>query len=145
MKKKIADAINDLFDIYKNIENKEEIYKEYVNNIMKNGKDDINNGSNNSSMNIDFSFSKNIMDTKASRKRENSLMSIRNSNQNFVEDIEMVKINEFDTDLTMMFKTNKYDNFFLKIKLYKKMKIINIVIFGVIAIVLYILIPFAKK
>ena len=72
-------------------------------------------------------------------------MSIRNSNQNFVEDIEMVKINEFDTDLTMMFKTNKYDNFFLKIKLYKKMKIINIVIFGVIAIVLYILIPFAKK
>jgi hypothetical protein len=145
LKKKIADAINDLFDIYKNIENKEEIYKEYVNNIMKNGKDDINNGSNNSSMNIDFSFSKNIMDTKASRKRENSLMSIRNSNQNFVEDIEMVKINEFDTDLTMMFKTNKYDNFFLKIKLYKKMKIINIVIFGVIAIVLYILIPFAKN
>ena len=92
LKKKIADAINDLFDIYKNIENKEEIYKEYVNNIMKNGKDDINNGSNNSSMNIDFSFSKNIMDTKASRKRENSLMSIRNSNQNFVEDIEMVKM-----------------------------------------------------
>ena len=145
LKKKIANAINELFDIYKNIDNKEEIYKEYINNIMNKGKDDRDNESNNSSMNIDLSFSKSSISTKINRKRENSLMTIINSNKNFIGNIEMVKVNEYDTDLTMMFKANKYDNYYMKLKLYKKIKLINIIIFSLISIVLYSLIPFAIK
>ena len=143
LKKKIVKTIDELFDIYKNIDNKEEIYKEYVNDIMKNGKEEYNSGSNNTSMDSQLSYNKNKSMT---RNRENSLMSIRNTNlMENMENIEMVKINELDTDLTMIFKSNKYDNYFMKLKIYKKIKLINLVIFAVIGIVIYCLIPVAVK
>ena len=110
---------------------------------MKNGKEEYNNGSNNTSMDSQLSYNKNKSMT---RNRENSLMSIRNTNlMENMENIEMVKINELDTDLTMIFKSNKYDNYFMKLKIYKKIKLINLVIFAVIGIVIYCLIPVAVK
>lgn len=142
MKKKISKKINELFDIYKSVNHKEEIYKEYINNIMQNAKEE-SIGSNNSSLDNEGSFPRKRVDSRISQKTTNSLMSIRGSN--LLENIEMVKINEYDTDLTMIFKENKYDYYFKKIKRYKKIKIINIIIFTVLGIVMYCLIPVALK
>lgn len=143
LKKKISKVINDLFEIYQNVEGKEEIYQEYVNNIMKNAREE-NNDSNNTSIGSDNSFRRKRVDSRIFRKRENSLSSLRGSNI-LDENIEMVKINENDTDLTMMFKTNKYDYVYTKLKIYKKLKIINIIIFGIIGLVMICLIPISFK
>ena len=142
LKKKISKIINDLFEIYKNVNNKEEIYHEYVNNLMRNARED-NSDSHNSSMGSDSSFTRKRIDSRFFRKRENSLGSLRGSN--LLENIEMVKINENDTDLTMMFKTNKYDYVYKKLKNFKKIKIINIIIFGIIGLVMICLIPILFK
>ena len=70
LNKKIEETINELFDLYKNINNKEEIYKEYVNNIMKNGKEDIKDA--NLSMDIDLLFNKSILKTNTTPNRGSS-------------------------------------------------------------------------
>ena len=143
LKKKISNIINDLFEIYRNVNNKEEIYHEYVNNLMKNAREE-NGDSNNTSIGSENSFTRKRNDSRIFRKRENSLGSLRGSN--FLdENIEMVKINESDNDLTMMFKTNKYDYVYTKLKNYKKNKIINIIIFGIIGLVMFCLIPISFK
>ena len=142
MKKKISKIINELFDIYKSIINKEEIYKEYVNNIMKNAREE-SFGSNNSSSDNEVSFHRNRIDTRISGNSSNSLKSIRGSN--LLENIEMVKINEYDNDLAKMFKVNKYDYISKKIERYKKIKIINMIIFGVLGLVMFCLIPVSVK
>lgn len=141
LKKKISKVINNLFDIYQNITNKEEIYHEYVNNIMKNAIEEKND--NNTSFGSDSSFTRKRVDLRIFRKRENSLSSLRGSN--LLANIEMVKINENDTDLTMMFKANKYDYVYTKLKNYKKVKLINIIIFGIIGLVMYCLIPISFR
>ena len=149
LKKKISKIINDLFEIYQNVNNKEEIYHEYVNNLMKNAREENNdnNISNSSNASLlgssDNSYTRKRVDSRIFRKRENSLGSLQGSN--LLENIEMVKINENDTDLAMIFKTNKYDYIYRKLKNYKKLKIINIIIFGIIALVLYCLIPISFK
>ena len=51
----------------------------------------------------------------------------------------MVKITENDTDLAMMFKTDKYNHYSMKMRLYKKIKIINIIIFSIIGLFIFIL------
>lgn len=73
---------------------------------MKNGKKDINNI--NLSKDIDLPFNKNILKTNTFRNTENNLVSLRNTN--FVSNIEMVNINDNDSDLIMTYKTNKYKN-----------------------------------
>ena len=55
----------------------------------------------------------------------------------------MVKITESDSDLTVMFKANKFNYYSMKMKKLKKIKIINIIIFSVIGLAMYILIPFS--
>lgn len=137
LKKKISNQINDLFDIYKNINNKENIYHEYVKNIMKADTDE-NNLSNNTSLDSEDSLRKRI--------RENSLMTIKGGNKStIIEDIEMVKMSERATDLTIIFKEDKFSFFYLNMKKYKKIRIINIIIFSVIAITMYCLIPLSFK
>ena len=44
LKNNITKTINDLFEIYKNIKNKDEIYGEYVTNIMKNSIEELSDG-----------------------------------------------------------------------------------------------------
>ena len=130
-------TINDLFDIYKTINNKEEIYQEYVHNLMNNAMEDKNIGANNSSFDKDVFTSKRI-DSEFIRK-SGSLKSIRN-NSGLMENIEMVKITENDTDLTMMFKIDKYNYYSMKMRIYKTIKIINIIIFSILSLFTFILI-----
>jgi hypothetical protein len=147
LKKNISKAINDLFDIYKDINNKEEIYTEYVNNIVKKA---LNNDSESDILtdsNDTGSFKKRRrIDSRFFRKRENSensLMSLRaDSNASLIENIEMVKYNENDTDLTIIFKRDKSNFFLMLMKLYQKIKIINIIIFSILGVILLILIIF---
>ena len=141
LKKKISKKINDLFDIYKNINNKEEIYHEYVKNIMKTDIDE-NNLSNNTSLDSGYSLRKR-MDSRI--QRENSLITIKGGNKStIIGDIEMIKVTERDTDLTIMFKEDKFSFYYSKLKKYKKIRIINIIIFSIIAAVMLYL-PFSFK
>ena len=143
LKKNISNSIDDLFDIYQNVKNKEEIYYEYVRNIMKNIEGN-NNDSNNSSMESSLSLRKRIDSEFFKKRDEKSLMSIRGlNNSDLMENIEMVKITESDSDLTVMFKANKFNYYSMKMKKLKKIKIINIIIFSVIGLAMYILIPFS--
>jgi hypothetical protein len=143
LKNNISNTIDDLFDIYQNVKNKEEIYYEYVKNIMKNI-DSNNNDSNNSSMESCLSLRKRIDSEFFKKRDEKSLMSIRGlNNSDLMENIEMVKITESDSDLTVMFKANKFNYYSMKMKKLKKIKIINIIIFSVIGLAMYILIPFS--
>ena len=136
LKRNIENTINDLFDIYKTINNKEDIYQEYVKNLMNSVMEDNNSRENNTSFDIDTLTRKRI-DSEFIRKSE-SLKSIRN-NSRIMENIEMVKITENDTDLAMMFKTDKYNHYSMKMRLYKKIKIINIIIFSIIGLFIFIL------
>ena len=139
LKKNIENTINSLFDIYKNINNKEEIYLEYVKNIMNNSMEDNNNGTNNTSFDTDI-FTRKINDSEIIRKSGslNSIIGVTTSG--LIENIEMVKINENDTDLAMMFKADKFNYYSMKMRIYKKIKIINMFIFSIIEIIIFILI-----
>lgn len=142
LQKNISNAINDLFDIYKDINNKEEIYNEYVNNIVK--KALSNNNENDNIIDfIDTGSAKKRIDSRSFIKRENSgnsLMSLRReSTMSLIENIEMVKYNENDTDLTLIFKSSKNNYYFMIMKLYKKIKTINLIIFSILGVILLIL------
>ena len=137
LKNNISNTINGLFDIYKTINNKEDIYFEYVQNLMNNAMENNNTGNNNTSFDNDL-FARKRIDSNFIRK-SGSLKSIRNDSA-LMENIEMVKITENDTDLTMMFKTDKYNFYSMKMRIYKKIKIINIIIFSIIGLVIFILI-----
>ena len=73
---------------------------------MKNGKEDIKDA--NLSMDIDLLFNKSILKTNTTPNRGSSQVILRNTN--FISNIEMAKIDENDNYLTVMFKSNKYDN-----------------------------------
>lgn len=140
LKTNISKAINELFDIYKNIKNKEQIYGEYVKNIMKNIMEEFN-GNNNILLQSDSLGSRRRFDSRIIRNRESSLMSIKEDYiPKLKENIELVKIKEeSESILTMIFRNDKYSDFSYKMKKIKKFKIINIIIFTVIGIVMYIL------
>ena len=79
------------------------------------------------------------IDSRFIRNRESSLMSIKADYKPPLSDNnEMIKISEYDSDLTLIFKGDKYNYFYNKMKVIRKIKFINIGIF--IAIIL-ILIP----
>ena len=139
----ISNTVNNLFNIYKNINNKEEIYLEYVHNLMNNAMENNNNNNeHNTSTDNELSFTRKRVDSKFFREREKSLSSVKGLNTSgIMENIEMVKITENDTDLTLMLKDNKYNYYFMEMKRYKKIQIINIIIFGLIGLVTFILIP----
>ena len=138
LKKNIENTINSLFDIYKNINNKEEIYLEYVKNIMSNSMEGTDNGTNNTSLDNDILTRKRI-DSECIKKTDSLRSIIGFSNVGLIENIEMTKITENDTDLVMMFKADKYNYYSMKMKIYKKIKVINIIIFSFLEIVLFIL------
>lgn len=136
LKKNIIKTINDLFDIYKNIKDKDEIYGEYVSNIMKSSMEELNDGDN-SLKKSDSLNSRRRIDSRFIRNRESSLMSIKaDYKPPLSENNEMIKISEYDSDLTMVFKGDKYNYFYNKMKLIKKIKLINIYIFISITIIL---------
>ena len=136
LKKNIIKTINDLFDIYKNIKDKDEIYGEYVSNIMKSSMEELNDGDN-SLKKSDSLNSRRRIDSIFIRNRESSLMSIKADYKPLLsENNEMIKISEYDSDLTMVFKGDKYNYFYNKMKLIKKIKLINIYIFISITIIL---------
>ena len=138
LKNNITKTINDLFEIYKNIKNKDEIYGEYVSNIMKNSMEELNDRDN-ALIKSDSLNTRRRIDSRFIRNRESSLMSIKaDYKPPLSENIEMIKISEYDSDLTMIFKGDKYNYFYNKMKVIRKIKFINIGIF--IAIIL-ILIP----
>jgi len=138
----IVITISELFDIYKDLNGKEEIYHEYINNIMNKAMNNLNNNSshNNSMISIDKSICRKRMDSRI--RRDNSLITIKKEyNFDKIENIEMVKINEGDTDLTLILKRDKNNSSYIKIKTNKKIKIINVIIFTILGIVSYILLP----
>ena len=140
LKESTSKAINNLFEIYKDIKNKEEIYKEYTKNIVRKALNKDNE--NDIIMDNEILTTRRRIDSRFLRPSDNSLMSIkRESNASLIENIEMVKISENDTDLTMIFKADS-NNYYMNLKLYKKIKKINILIFSIIGIILlFILIP----
>ena len=140
LKNSTSKAINDLFEIYKDIKNKEEIYKEYVKNIVKKALNKDNE--NDIIINNEILTTRRRIDSRFFKQNDSSLLSIkRDSTICLIENIEMAKITENDTDLTMIFKadSNKY---YMNLKLYKKIKTYNIIIFSIIGVILlFILIP----
>ena len=145
LKQKTSKKINDLFDIYKNIKNKEEIYKEYVKNIMKIEANE-NILSNNTSLDSDNPSFRKRVDSRIYRSRENSLMTIKGGNKStIIEDIEMIKMTGSVNDLTIMFKEDKFSFYNMKLKKYNKIRIINFIFFSVLALVMYSLIPLSFK
>ena len=103
---------------------------------------DENNLSNNTSLDSGYSLRKR-MDSRI--QRENSLITIKGGNKStIIGDIEMIKVTERDTDLTIMFKEDKFSFYYSKLKKYKKIRIINIIIFSIIAAVMLYL-PFSFK
>jgi len=136
LKKNITKTISDLFDIYKNINNKDEIYGEYVSNIMKNSMEELN-GRDSSLLKSDTLNSRRRIDSRFIRNRESSLMSIKADYKLPLSDNnEMIKISEYDSDLTLIFKGDKYNYFYNKMKVIKKIKLINIGIFISLTLIL---------
>ena len=136
LKKHISKTINDLFDIYQNIKNKDEIYGEYVSNIMKKSMEELVGGDN-PLVKSDSLNSRRRIDSRFIRNRESSLMSVKaDYKPPLSENNEMKKISEYDSDLTLIFKGDKYNFFYNKMKVIKKIKFINIGIFISITIFL---------
>jgi hypothetical protein len=136
LKKNITKTINDLFDIYKNIKNKDEIYGEYVSNIMKNSMEELNDRDN-ALIKSDSLNTRRRIDSRFIRNRESSLMSIKADYKPPLSDNnEMIKISEYDSDLTLIFKGDKYNYFYNKMKVIRKIKLINIGIFIAFALFL---------
>ncbi len=113
-----------------------------MNNIVK--KALSNNNENDNIIDfIDTGSAKKRIDSRSFIKRENSgnsLMSLRReSTMSLIENIEMVKYNENDTDLTLIFKSSKNNYYFMIMKLYKKIKTINLIIFSILGVILLIL------